>query len=192
MSFSFFDRGFYDPRLLDGIDPATGLIPFDPPALPPRGPQLDANTLMALLGNPPPDIPTDPNTLMALLAANRSPAAQLGAAPLDFLQTVYALLTGAPAPGMAGPPTTPFGARPLLQAYYDDRQGSPGAFTPPRGDPWADPLMLRAIPRLPDVDPNMLLGPPPLPPELKQWKTVPDDPWLTPKLRPRWKDAGDE
>jgi hypothetical protein len=52
MSFSFFDRGFYDPRLLAGIDPATGLIPFDPPALPPRTPQLDANTLMALLGPP--------------------------------------------------------------------------------------------------------------------------------------------
>jgi hypothetical protein len=84
MSFSFFDRTFYDPRLLDGIDPATGLIPFDPPALPPRSPQLDPTALMALLGNPPPDVPTDPNALMALLghlAQQRTAAAASGGTP---------------------------------------------------------------------------------------------------------------
>jgi hypothetical protein len=79
MSFSFLQRGYCDPTLLAGIDPMAGLIPFDPPALPPPSPRLDPNALLAALGPPPPGLPTNPDALMALLA-NPSPGAQRGGA----------------------------------------------------------------------------------------------------------------
>jgi hypothetical protein len=109
MSGIFFRPGYYDPSLLDGIDPATGLIPFDPP--PPARPTFDPSALLAALGPPSPGMPTDPNALMALLRAAATARQPASALQPDFLQTVHRLITGAPRPGAidTSPATAPFG-----------------------------------------------------------------------------------
>jgi hypothetical protein len=128
MSGFFFRPGYYyDPSLLAGIDPATGLIPFDPPAAPTPGPQFDPNALLAALGPPPPGMPTDPHALMALLqqaARSRQPTT---AVQPDFLQTIQQMLKGAPLPGATDPRAPPWGGVGLLAdqlGSFDSQFGS--------------------------------------------------------------------
>ena len=96
MSGFFFRPDYYDPSLLAGIDPMTGLIPFDLPTPPAPGPQFDPNALLAALGPPPPGMPTDSNALMALLRDVARGLQPTTAAQPDFLQTIQQLLAGAP------------------------------------------------------------------------------------------------
>jgi hypothetical protein len=113
----FYRPGYYDPSLLAGIDPMTGLIPFDPPTPSAANRGFDPSALLAALGPQPPGMPTDSNALMALLRDATQARQPASAVQPDFLQTIQHLLTGAPLPGMPGPGTATI--QPDIQASAD-------------------------------------------------------------------------